>query len=148
METKWLLDGHGRAINVQNIELRYIDDCGLYHRVFSWFQHCGVVIKHFRRYDWWLYRGTTMAINGSLYRRWWLSRSRARSLSGIQVSNKHSVNSSLPCRYLILWGTSVTERPCSASDHWNSNFESCVWRAVSSHSSHHPQNVFLAKFSI
>ena len=30
METKWLLDGHGRAINVQNIELRYIDDCGVY----------------------------------------------------------------------------------------------------------------------
>ena len=26
METKWLLDGHGRAINVQNIELGYIDD--------------------------------------------------------------------------------------------------------------------------
>ena len=28
MGTKWLLDGHERAINVQNIELRYIDDCG------------------------------------------------------------------------------------------------------------------------
>ena len=47
METKWLLDGHGRALNVQNIELRYIDDCDVYHRVFSSFQHCGVVIKHF-----------------------------------------------------------------------------------------------------
>ena len=35
METKWLLDGYGRVINVQNIELRYIDDCGVYHRVFS-----------------------------------------------------------------------------------------------------------------
>ena len=35
IETKWLLDGHRRAINVQNIELRYIDDCGVYHRVFS-----------------------------------------------------------------------------------------------------------------
>ena len=23
--------GHERAINVQNIELRYIDDCGVYH---------------------------------------------------------------------------------------------------------------------
>ena len=27
------------------------------------------------------------------------------------------------------------------------NFESCVWRAVSSHSSHHPQEVLLAQFS-
>ena len=28
------------------------------------------------------------------------------------------------------------------------NFESCVWRAVSSHSSHHPQEVLLAQFSL
>ena len=27
---------------------------------------------------------------------------------------------------------------CSASDHQGSNFESCVWRTVSSQSSHHP----------
>ena len=51
---KWLLEGHGRAIHVQNFELRYIDDCGVYYRVFSCFKHCGVVIKHFRRYDLWL----------------------------------------------------------------------------------------------
>ena len=37
MATKWLLEGHGRAINVQNFELRYIDDCGVYYRVFSCF---------------------------------------------------------------------------------------------------------------
>ena len=30
----------------------------------------------------------------------------------------------------------------------NSNFESCVWRAVSSHSSHHPQGVLLAQFGL
>ena len=29
-----------------------------------------------------------------------------------------------------------------------SNFESCVWRAVSSHSSHHPQEVLLTQFSL
>ena len=29
MATIWLLDDHGRAINVQNFDLRYIDDCGL-----------------------------------------------------------------------------------------------------------------------
>ena len=28
------------------------------------------------------------------------------------------------------------------------NFESCVWRTVSSQSSHHPQEVFLAQFSL
>ena len=34
-------------------------------------------------------------------------------------------------------------------DHNNSsNFESCVWRTVSSHSSHHPQEVLLAQFSL
>ena len=36
----------------------------------------------------------------------------------------------------------------SASDHQGSNFESCVWRAVSSQSSHHPQEVLLAQFSL
>ena len=29
-----------------------------------------------------------------------------------------------------------------------SNFESCVWRAVSSQSSNHPQEVLLAQFSL
>ena len=37
---------------------------------------------------------------------------------------------------------------CSASDLQGSNFESCVWRTVSSHSSHHPQEVLLAQFSL
>ena len=40
------------------------------------------------------------------------------------------------------------EVACSASDRQSSNFESCVWRTVSSHSSHHPQEVFLAQFSL
>ena len=40
------------------------------------------------------------------------------------------------------------EVACSASDRHGSNFESCVWRAVSSHSSHHPQVVLLAQFSL
>ena len=30
---------------------------------------------------------------------------------------------------------------CSASDRQGSNFESCVWRTVSSQSSHHPHHV-------
>ena len=40
------------------------------------------------------------------------------------------------------------EVACSFSDRQCSNFESCVWRAVSSHSSHHPQEDLLARFSL
>ena len=40
------------------------------------------------------------------------------------------------------------EVACSASDRQGSNFETCVWRAVSSHSSHHPQEVFRSQFSL
>ena len=36
----------------------------------------------------------------------------------------------------------------SASDRQCSSYESCVSRAVSSHSSHHPQEVLLAQFSL
>ena len=40
------------------------------------------------------------------------------------------------------------EVACSASDRQGANFESCVWRTVSSRSSHHPQEVLLALFSL
>ena len=40
------------------------------------------------------------------------------------------------------------EVACSVSDRQGSNFESCVWRTVSSQSSHHPQEVILAQFSL
>ena len=40
------------------------------------------------------------------------------------------------------------EVACSASDRQGSNFECCVWRTVSSQSSHHPQEVLLAQFSL
>ena len=40
------------------------------------------------------------------------------------------------------------EEACSASDLQDLHFESYVWRAVSSHSSHHPQEVLLAQFSL
>ena len=40
------------------------------------------------------------------------------------------------------------EVACSASDRQSSNLESCVWGAVSSHSSHHPQEVLLVQFSL
>ena len=40
------------------------------------------------------------------------------------------------------------EVACSASDRQGTNFESCVWRTVSSQSSHHPHEVILAQFSL
>ena len=40
------------------------------------------------------------------------------------------------------------EVACSASDRQGSNFESCVWRTVSSQSYHHSQEVLLAQFSL
>ena len=40
------------------------------------------------------------------------------------------------------------EVACSASDRQVSTFESCVWRTMSSQSSHHPQEVLLAQFSL
>ena len=40
------------------------------------------------------------------------------------------------------------EVACSASDRQGSNVKSCVWRTVSSHSFHHPQEVLLAQFSL
>ena len=36
----------------------------------------------------------------------------------------------------------------STSDLQVPKFESCIWRAVSSHASHHPQDVILAQFSL
>ena len=39
------------------------------------------------------------------------------------------------------------EVACLASDRHGSNFESCFWRTVASHSSHHHQEVLPAQFS-
>ena len=48
----------------------------------------------------------------------------------------------------IVGGLRDREVACSASDRQGPNFESCVWRTVSSQSSHHPQEVLLAQFSL
>ena len=48
----------------------------------------------------------------------------------------------------IVWSLRDREVACSASDRQGSNFESCVWRTVSSQSSHQPQEVLLAQFSL
>ena len=52
------------------------------------------------------------------------------------------------CEFSIVGSLHDREVACSASDREGSNFESCVWRAVSSQSSHHPQEVLLPQFSL
>ena len=47
----------------------------------------------------------------------------------------------------IVWSLRDREVACLISDRQGSNFKSCVWRTVSSQSSHHPQEVLLAQFS-
>ena len=51
-------------------------------------------------------------------------------------------------KLIIVGSLRVREVACSASDRQGSNFESCVLRTVSSQSSHHPQEVLLAQFSL
>ena len=53
-----------------------------------------------------------------------------------------------PVELSIVGSLRDREVACSDSDRQGSNFESCVWRTVSSHSSHHPQEVLLAQFSL
>ena len=49
---------------------------------------------------------------------------------------------------LIIGSLRHREVACSASDRQGLNFESCVWRTVSSQSSHHTQEVLLAQFNL
>ena len=58
--------------------------------------------------------------------------------SGLQVSKRQKVSSPLTSKDSILWGASVTKSVLDLRPKC-SNFESCDWRAVSSHLPHHPQ---------
>ena len=62
-----------------------------------------------------------------------------------KLERNTNVSSLLTRKDYILWSLRYREVASSTSVHQNSNFESCVWRAVSSHSSHHPQEVLLAR---
>ena len=48
----------------------------------------------------------------------------------------------------VVWSHNDREVACSASDRQGPNFKSYIWRAVSSHSSLHPQEFLLAHFSL
>ena len=57
-------------------------------------------------------------------------------------------------RFVLRSGIQFKKIKCSSPDNslkiWyiGLNFKSCVWRAVSSHSSHHPQDIGLVHFSL
>ena len=59
-----------------------------------------------------------------------------------------NVSSRSTCERQYCWEPRDREVACSASDRQGSNFEFYVWRTVSSQSSHHPQEVPLAQFSL
>ena len=65
------------------------------------------------------------------------------------VSKKQKMFLPHPCvKVSIVGSLRDREVACSASDRQGPNFESCVWRTVSFQSSHHPQEVLLAQFSL
>ena len=59
-----------------------------------------------------------------------------------------NVSSPSTCESQYCRGLRDREVACSASDRQGSDFKFCVWRTVSSQSSHHPQEVLLAQFSL
>ena len=72
-----------------------------------------------------------------------LGKSEIEPHSGLQISNKQIASPLIRKDSILLRDREVA---CSASDR-QVNFESCVWRAASSHSSYLPQEVLLAQFS-
>ena len=68
-------------------------------------------------------------------------------LSGIQLSKKQIVFSPLTGKDLIfVVNLRVREVACLASDRQGSYFEFCVWRAGSSHSSHHHREIPVTQY--
>ena len=68
-----------------------------------------------------------------------------------QYSQDKATNMFLPhprVKVSIVGSLRDREVACSASNRQGLNFESCVWRTLSSQSSHHPQEVLLAQFSL
>ena len=51
-------------------------------------------------------------------------------------------------KFSIVGSLRDREVACSASDLQGLNNKSCVWRAVTSHSFHHPRDVFLSQFNL
>ena len=72
--------------------------------------------------------------NAAFHARVWGSVPGLGGLKGVKVS--------------IVGSLRYREVACSASDRQGTIYESCVWRTMSSQSSHHPQEVLLAQFNL
>ena len=80
-----------------------------------------------------------------------LERRSSRVRTPLRPSNLKETKYLLPAHswwFNIVRSFRDQEVACSASDHQGSNFESCVWRVVSSHSSRHPQEILMVQFSL
>ena len=75
-------------------------------------------------------------------------RSRVRALLCHSGFKEKNVYSQLPIIDSVVGNLRGREVAFSTSDRQGTNCESCVWRAVSSHSFHHPQELLLAQFSL
>ena len=98
------------------------------------------------------------------WRTWWKAALTIRDPAWCMVALTYRVRGSVPglgglketkmflphprVKVSIVGSLRDREVACSASDRQGSNFESCVWRTASSQSSHHPQEVLLAQFSL
>ena len=85
----------------------------------------------------------TYRLNWARRTSWGPNRARARGsvpgLGGLKETKKFLPHPRV--KVSIVGSLRDREVACSASDRQGSNFESCVWRTVSSQSSHHPQEV-------
>ena len=68
--------------------------------------------------------------------------------SGTQVSKKNNSPFTRKDSIAHVWSLCDRDVASFALDRQRSNFESCVWRVVSSHLSHHPREALLAQFSL
>ena len=85
----------------------------------------------------WVYVCSSVTDSGPKLKQYWVNFSRLLMKSSLSIT-----------RVSIVGSLRDREVACSVSDRQGSNFESCVWRTVSSQSSHHPQEVLLAQFSL
>ena len=110
-----------------------------------------LVISHYLNNFWDKIIKSKMADGRHLKKSLWARYLMKRWLNRIQIWCGGSLGMFLPhprVKVSIVGSLRDREVACSASDRQGSNFESCVWRTVSSQSSHHPQEVLLAQFSL
>ena len=98
----------------------------------------------------WIAEFMQCPLNADPLSRRWLNIQSALVCVGILLGCKRNKNVSSPstCENQYCGEPPWPRGRCSASDRQGSNFESCVWRTLSSHSSHHPQEVLLAQVSL